>query len=324
MAAHQNLRPKSVMLIGPTASGKTSLAMQLCDLFPFEIISIDSAQVYQDMDIGSAKPSPDELIHYPHHLINLISPAESYSTSQFRDDASDCMQKITQAGKIPLLVGGSMLYAKTLLAGLDNLPSADVSLRSKVAEEANLLGWEEMHAKLKKIDYHISLKIKPSDSQRIQRALEVYYLTKQLPSSIYQENKTKFNLDQYPYDLLFLACIPERSHLHNNIQTRFKDMLTKGLVDEVKMLKQKYPLHAELPSQRCIGYRQVWQMLDHVFPEKELPERGTIATRQFAKRQITWLNGWFIKNLPLEHLNQTDPNTNLKKAIHLVKKHLLA
>lgn len=275
--------------MGPTASGKTSAAVELLQRLPVELISVDSALVYRDMDIGTAKPDAATLELAPHHLIDVIAPTEAYSAAQFRADALRLMADITARGKIPLLVGGTMLYFKALQGGLGELPQADPAVRARLDAEALAIGWPAMHAKLAKIDPETAARLMTTDSQRIQRALEVCELSGKTMTRLFAEQSAT----ALPYRLLKLALVPsERKVLHDRIALRFEQMLQAGLIDEVKALRAKYPaLTADLPSMRCVGYRQTWQYLDGEFGLDELREKGIAATRQLAKRQLTWLRG---------------------------------
>lgn len=270
--------------------------MQLADAFPVELVSVDSAQVFIDMDAGTAKPDAETLRRYPHHLINLITPEQRYSAARFCQDALDVMAAITARGKIPLLVGGTMLYYKALVEGLADLPEADPALRAEIDARAARDGWPALHAELAQLDPATAARLAPNDAQRIQRALEVVTLTGEPMDAIYARQQQ----GALPYRPLALALVPEdRGWLHERIALRFDQMLSAGLVEETQALRRKYTLHAELPSMRSVGYRQVWEMLEGRLPEQELRDRGIFATRQFAKRQLTWLN-----NLPhLERLN---------------------
>jgi len=279
-------QPPAILLIGPTASGKTALAFELATRFPCDIISVDSAQVFRDMNIGTAKPDAATLARFPHRLIDLITPEERYSAAQFRSDALREMAAITTAGRIPLLVGGTMLYVKALREGLADLPQADAALRAAIDAEAAERGWPALHEELARLDPETAARLKPNDAQRLQRAIEVLRLSGRTLGSFFAEQKNA----SLPYRLLTLALVPaERSELHRRIAQRFDAMLAAGLVDEVKMLRRKYRLDAGLPSMRCVGYRQVWDMLEGQLPAAELRDRGVFATRQFAKRQLTWL-----------------------------------
>jgi tRNA dimethylallyltransferase len=282
--------PPAILLMGPTASGKTAVAMALADRFPLELISVDSAQVFIDMDIGTAKPDAATLARHPHRLIDLISPEASYSAARFRTDALAAMAAITAAGKVPLLVGGTMLYFRTLLHGLADLPQADAALRAAIDAEAATEGWPALHAKLAVLDPSTAARLHPTDSQRIQRALEICHLSGRPMSALLAASER----EKPPYDLLQVGLLPsDRAVLHARIARRFDEMLLAGLDDEVRRLRAKYRLSRELPSMRCVGYRQVWEAQDSTIPKKELRDRGIFATRQLAKRQITWLTNSF-------------------------------
>jgi tRNA dimethylallyltransferase len=281
--------PPAIFIMGPTASGKTGLAVELYEHLPVELISVDSALVFKDMDIGTAKPEASMLARAPHHLIDLIPPTEVYSAATFRNDALKLMAEITARGKIPLLVGGTMLYFKALQGGLSQLPQADADVRQKLDAQAAEIGWPAMHRKLAEIDPETAARLEPADSQRIQRALEVYEISGKTMTTLHQSSVG----DQLPYQLLKIALIPsDRSVLHDRIAIRFDDMLKQGFIDEVKHLLCKYPsLHADMPSMRCVGYRQALDHLAGHYDGAELRDRGIFATRQLAKRQLTWLRG---------------------------------
>ena len=275
--------------MGPTASGKTSLAVELLQRLPVELISVDSALVYKGMDIGTAKPDAATLAVAPHHLIDVIEPTHVYSAAHFRKDALRLMADITARGKIPLLVGGTMLYFKALQGGLSQLPEADSEVRARLDAQALEVGWPAMHAKLAEIDPATAARLEPGDSQRIQRALEVYELSGQTMTALHQQSAG----DVLPYKLLKIALVPsERSVLHQRIATRFDSMLEQGFLEEVRRLRAEYPeLGPETPAMRCVGYRQALQHLDGEYDLAELREKGIAATRQLAKRQLTWLRG---------------------------------
>lgn len=278
--------PPAVFLMGPTASGKTALALELAERLPLDIISVDSAQVFRDMDIGTAKPDHATLARFPHSLIDLITPEERYSAAQFCADALREMARITAKGRVPLLVGGTMLYFKALIEGLADLPQADPALRAEIDQDAALRGWPALHAELARLDPATAARLAPNDAQRIQRALEVLRLTGRPLSEFFAAQRQT----TLPYRWLALALVPQdRAVLHRRIAERFSAMLAHGLVEEVDLLRQRYQLSAELPAMRCVGYRQVWEMLAGRLPGAELEERGVFATRQFAKRQLTWL-----------------------------------
>jgi len=282
--------PPAILLMGPTASGKTAVAMALADRFPVELISVDSAQVFRDMEVGTAKPDRATLARYPHRLIDLISPEESYSTARFRSDALAAMAEITAAGKVPLLVGGTMLYFRSLLHGLADLPQADAALRAEIDAEAAAAGWPAMHAKLALFDPSTAARLHPTDSQRLQRALEIYRLTGRPMSELLAASEQL----KPAYDFLSIGLLPsERAVLHARIARRFDEMLLAGLDEEVRALRAKYTLSLSLPSMRCVGYRQTWEAQEGIIPRQELRDRGIFATRQLAKRQITWLTNSF-------------------------------
>jgi tRNA dimethylallyltransferase len=299
--------PPAILLMGPTASGKTAVAMALADRFPVELVSVDSAQVFRDMNIGTAKPDREMLARYPHRLIDLISPEESYSAARFRADALTAMDEIRAAGKVPLLVGGTMLYFRALLNGLADLPQADAALRSEIDAEAATHGWPAIHAKLAALDPSTAARLHPTDSQRLQRALEVCLLSGRPMSALLAESEH----EKPAYDFLSLGLLPaDRAELHTRIARRFDEMLLGGLADEVRQLRQNYNLHIDLPSMRCVGYRQTWEMQDGLMSMRELRERGIFATRQLAKRQITWLSNSFTA----ENFNCLDPSLSGKVA----------
>jgi tRNA dimethylallyltransferase len=274
--------------MGPTASGKTDLAIQLCRELNTEVISVDSALVYKGMDIGTAKPNANELALAPHRLIDIIDPADSYSAADFRNDALSHINQLHSQGKIPLLVGGTMMYFKALIEGLSPLPNADQAIRAQLEREATEYGWPALHKVLKEVDPVAAAKINENDSQRINRALEVYRLTGK-PMSELQNTKAK----SLPFDILQFAIAPtERLALHQRIEKRFKIMLDMGFENEVLALYKRHDLHADLPSIRCVGYRQMWEYLDGQCDFDEMVFKGIAATRQLAKRQLTWLRGW--------------------------------
>ena len=277
----------AIFLMGPTASGKTGAAVALAAALPVEIISVDSALVYRDMDIGTAKPDAATLQQAPHHLINLIPPTQAYSAANFRQDALDLMADISARGRIPLLVGGTMLYFKALEQGMSGLPEADAQVRMRLDAEATALGWPAMHAKLAGIDALTAARLAPNDSQRIQRALEVQAISGRRLSDLIAEQSSQV----LPYQVLKIALLPsDRQLLHERIAMRFEQMLAAGLVDEVRALLIKYPvLTAESTAMRCVGYRQVLHYLAGEIGLEELRDRGVFATRQLAKRQLTWL-----------------------------------
>lgn len=282
-------RPPAIFLLGPTAAGKTDLALALVEQLNCEIISVDSAQVYKGMDIGSAKPDAATLARAPHRLINLRDPAESYSAGDFRRDALQAMQEITAAGKTPLLVGGTSLYYQSLLGGATNLPASNPKIRQQLEDELLRLGCPALHERLAAIDPESAAKIAPTDPQRTLRALELFQQTGKTRTQLWKEQK------QHPFAwrLLQLGLVPaERATLHQRIEQRFLQMLEQGLITEVEALYQRGDLNLGLASMRAVGYRQVWQYLDGDYDLTELKARGIAATRQLAKRQLTWMRSW--------------------------------
>ena len=305
---HSEHKPLAIFLMGPTASGKTDLAIQLRQQLPVEVISVDSALIYRGMDIGTAKPSKAELALAPHRLIDICDPAESYSAANFRTDALREMQEISAQGKIPLLVGGTMLYYKALLEGLSPLPSADEKVRSEIEAKAALIGWGGLHQELSKIDPISAQRINPNDSQRINRALEVFYLTGKTLTEL-----TAQKGEALPYDILQFAIAPEqREVLHLRIEQRFHKMIELGFQQEVEKLYRRPDLNENLPSIRCVGYRQMWEYLRGDYDHDEMIFRGICATRQLAKRQITWLRGW---TSPIQWLDSLQPAQALEKVL---------
>jgi tRNA dimethylallyltransferase len=279
---------KAYALLGPTASGKSRLAMALAEELPLEIVSLDSAQVYRGMDIGTAKPSAAERAQVPHHLVDVVDPDHSYSTGRWRTEAIRAVTEILQRRKIPLLAGGTMLYYRALVAGLDTLPQADPDLRREIDAEAAQRGWPALHAELEKVDPRAAHRLAPNDAQRIQRALEVWRLTGKPLSSL--QGIAKRDL---PFQVRAFALIPsDRSKLHARIERRFDEMLRGGLIEEVKNLREKYRLTPGMPSMRSVGYRQVWDYLDEKVGKPEMREHAIAATRQLAKRQLTWLRSF--------------------------------
>ena len=293
-------QPLALFLMGPTASGKTDLAIALRQQLPVEVISVDSALIYKGMDIGTAKPTPAELALAPHRLIDILDPKESYSAMNFREDALKEMAEISASGRIPLLVGGTMLYYKALLEGLSPLPSADPIIRAEIEEKAAKIGWAGMHQELLAIDPVAGARINPNDSQRINRALEVFYITGKTMTELTEDKG-----EALPYRLLQFAIAPQdRSILHERIALRFQKMMDLGFEEEVKRLFLREDLHIDLPSIRCVGYRQMWEYLQGDISLDEAIYKGICATRQLAKRQITWLRGWKDEITWLDSLNQ--------------------
>lgn len=278
--------PPAIFLMGPTASGKTNVAVELAQHYPVELISVDSALVFRDMNIGTAKPDAITLARAPHHLIDIIDPTEAYSAAAFVRDALRLMADITARGKIPLLVGGTMLYFKALREGLSPLPQADAALRAELDTEIAQYGIEHLHRQLAAVDPETASRLAPADTQRIQRAMEVYRLTGQAMSELIKAASTH----ELPYQILSIALVPsDRAVLHQRIALRFAAMLKQGLIDELKVLRGKYSLHPNMTSMRCVGYRQTWEYLENEINEIQLLEKGIAATRQLAKRQLTWL-----------------------------------
>jgi tRNA dimethylallyltransferase len=288
--------PFYVALAGPTASGKTAAALELARHFDLEIISVDSALVYRGMDIGTAKPSAAERAAVVHHLIDIRDPLQAYSAAEFVRDATALLQAIHARGRLPLLVGGTMLYFKALAEGLDDMPPADVSVREALSQEAAEQGWPALHALLAAVDPITAQRLAPADGQRIQRALEVYRITG-LPLSHFHAAKSERAPSTAPQHLLISLEPSDRAWLHARIAQRFDAMLASGFVDEVRALRARGDLHIDLPSMRCVGYRQTWEALDGLWPMAELRDKGVYATRQLAKRQITWL-----RSMPQRHI----------------------
>ena len=279
-------QPWAIFLMGPTASGKTAVAVELAQQLPLEIISVDSALVYRGMDIGTAKPDADTLRIAPHRLIDIRDPSEPYSAAEFRDDALREMETVCKRGNIPLLVGGTMLYFRALELGLSRLPGADDEVRARLAAEARDAGWAAMHERLRRIDPNSAARIHANDPQRIQRALEVYELTGQSLTELCAGGRER----PTAYRFLKIILAPDsRALLHDRIRQRFDSMLAQGFLDEVRRLHARSDLHPGLPSMRAVGYRQAWAYLDGKLAQNEWPERAVIATRQYAKRQYTWL-----------------------------------
>ncbi len=305
-------KPLALFLMGPTASGKTDLAIALRQQLPVEVISVDSALIYRGMDIGTAKPSQAELELAPHRLIDILDPAESYSVMNFREDALREMAEITAQGRIPLLVGGTMLYYKSLLDGLSPLPSADPSIRAQIEAKAEQIGWSGLHQVLSQIDPISAERINPNDSQRINRALEVFYISGKTMTEL-----TASQGEGIPYDIIQFAIAPQdRAVLHQRIEQRFHKMIDLGFEQEVRKLYERGDLSVDLPSIRCVGYRQMWEYLAGQISLDEAIFKGICATRQLAKRQITWLRGWTSE---LEWLDSLDPQASYAKMIEKVE-----
>ncbi|KAA1176304.1 tRNA (adenosine(37)-N6)-dimethylallyltransferase MiaA [Marinobacter salinexigens] len=306
--------PLAIFLMGPTASGKTDLAIELCEHLPCDIVSVDSAMIYRGMDIGTAKPTAEELAQAPHRLIDICDPAETYSAADFRRDALAEMAKITEAGRIPLLVGGTMMYFKALLHGMSSLPSADPELRAQLEKEAEERGWSQLHRELEQADPVAARLIHPNNRQRLIRALEVIRLTGKPISSFWASEPvgaatgedgrrvedytyfTQWQADEsvsLPYTVVQLAVAPsERRVLHERIELRFLKMLETGFLDEMRSLMARDDLNPDLPSMRCVGYRQAWAYLAGDYDYDTFVSKGVAATRQLAKRQLTWLRKW--------------------------------
>ncbi|CNK35595.1 tRNA delta(2)-isopentenylpyrophosphate transferase [Yersinia mollaretii] len=303
-------RPPAIFVMGPTASGKTALSIALRQRLPVELISVDSALIYRGMDIGTAKPSAEELALAPHRLIDIRDPAESYSAADFRKDALKEMADITAAGRIPLLVGGTMLYFKALLDGLSPLPSADPQVRQRIEEQAAELGWETLHQQLADIDPVSAARIHPNDPQRLSRALEVFFISGKTLTEL-----TKISGETLPYRVHQFAIAPvSRELLHQRIELRFHQMLEAGFEAEARALFDRGDLHTDLPAIRCVGYRQMWSYLSGEIDYNEMVYRGVCATRQLAKRQMTWLRGWSS----VQWLDSDKPGEALDSVIQVV------
>ena len=298
-----NTQPPAIFLLGPTASGKSDLAMKLTSHLPVELVSVDSALVYRDMNIGTAKPDAEILRQYPHHLVDIRNPDEVYSAADFRSEVLTLMSAISERGNIPLLVGGTMLYFKVLIEGIASMPAADSAIREKIVREAETGGWQKVHQRLAEVDPESAARIHPNDPQRLQRALEIWELTGE---SMTQLHKKQQDLVSLPFSVCQLAIIPsDRADLHRIIAARFEQMIKDGFIEEVEHLREKYDLNAELPSIKSVGYRQVWQYLEGEVDRKAMQERAIIATRQLAKRQFTWLRGWSnLKEIPFPEVNE--------------------
>lgn len=275
--------------MGPTASGKTALAMDLYDNLPCEIVSVDSAMIYKGMDIGTAKPDAETLERYPHRLIDICDPAEAYSAAEFRRDALQQIDEIRAAGKVPVLTGGTMLYFHALKNGLATLPEADPVVRERILQQAQEHGWDHIHRRLAEVDPESAQRLNPNDSQRLQRALEVYEITGRSMTDLWAEQEKQ----KPDFPIISLAVMPEeRAELHQRIEQRFDIMLEQGFVDEVRTLWERGDLDLQMPSVRCVGYRQVWEYFAGTWDYETMRFKGIVATRQLAKRQVTWLRSW--------------------------------
>jgi len=306
--------PPSLAIAGPTASGKTAAALAIAAEMPVEIISVDSALVYRGMDIGTAKPSAQELATVPHHLIDIRDPLQAYSAAEFVRDATELIHAIHARGKMPLLVGGTMLYFKALFDGLDDMPKADAQVRAALEAEAQARGWPALHAELAQVDPATAARLQPGDSQRIQRALEVFRVSGRPLSSFHTTKNIATGSDVTRASTLISLEPLDRAWLHERIAQRFDAMLAAGFLEEVQALRARGDLHPDLPSMRCVGYRQAWEALDGVFPMSELRDRGIYATRQLAKRQITWL-----RSMPQRRVVHSDAPDALQQVLHLAR-----
>ncbi|HHH1678540.1 TPA: tRNA (adenosine(37)-N6)-dimethylallyltransferase MiaA [Yersinia enterocolitica] len=303
-------QPPAIFIMGPTASGKTALSIALRQRLPVELVSVDSALIYRGMDIGTAKPSAEELALAPHRLIDIRDPAESYSAADFRKDALKEMADITAAGRIPLLVGGTMLYFKALLDGLSPLPSADPQVRQRIEQQVAELGWEVLHQQLAEIDPVAAARIHPNDPQRLSRALEVFFISGKTLTEL-----TKISGETLPYRVHQFAIAPvSRELLHQRIELRFHQMLDAGFETEARALFDRGDLHTDMPAIRCVGYRQMWSYLSGEIDYDEMVYRGICATRQLAKRQMTWLRGWGS----VQWLDSDKPGEALDSVIQVV------
>ncbi|MCY4045753.1 MAG: tRNA (adenosine(37)-N6)-dimethylallyltransferase MiaA [Cellvibrionales bacterium] len=313
--------PPALFIMGPTASGKTALALALAEKLNGEIISVDSALIYREMDIGTAKPTAEELAICPHHLIDIIDPTESYSSSNFREDALALMKEITERSRLPILVGGTMMYFKHLLQGMSRLPEADPAIRKAIDLIAQESGWGKVHELLKAVDPESAERLNPNDAQRLQRALEVYRITgKSMTEHRIEEHKTPFS---FPYDVCQLALgFVDRSQLHAKIAERFEIMLSNGFEDEVRALRARGDLTLALPSMRAVGYRQMWMYQEGAYGYQEMKEKSLAATRQLAKRQFTWLKSW--QNVNWFYTDADDCSMNKQKHLKKIEREALA
>lgn len=329
-------KPLAIFLMGPTASGKTELAMELVKHARCDIISVDSALIYRKMNIGTAKPTQQEQLAAPHRLIDILDPSETYSVSAFREDALRHMREITDAGRIPLLVGGTMMYFKALSQGIADLPKGSPALRQEIEQQGHREGWKALHEELERLDPVAARKIHPNNRQRLVRAIEVCRLSGRAMSDIWQEgsastgsaltgqnvdtdytNWEEVSFDGLPYNVVNFAIVPrERKDLHARIEKRFLKMLDEGFIDEVKALHQRGDLTPELPSIRCVGYRQVWDYLEGRISYEDMVAKGVAATRQLAKRQITWLRSW-----PKVHWLETEDTGKYAKVVGWIAQH---
>ena len=314
------MTPPYIALAGPTASGKTAAALAIAERHDIEIISVDSAVVYRGMDIGTAKPTAAELARVPHHLIDIRDPLHAYSAAEFVQDADRLMMEIRARGKLPLLVGGTMLYFKALTDGLDDMPNADAAVRAAIARSAADKGWPALHAELALVDRATAERLQPNDSQRISRAFEIFKLTGLPLSHFHQKNVTENKAARAQKEKagVLISLEPaDRAWLHARIAQRFDTMLATGFLDEVKALRARGDLHADLPSMRCVGYRQAWEAIEGKSPMAELRDKGIFATRQLAKRQITWL-----RSMPQRQVVACDDPTALQLVLNIVKTQL--
>lgn len=306
--------PRCLAIAGPTASGKTAAALAIARAHEVEIISVDSALVYRGMDIGTAKPSTEELAAVPHHLIDIRDPLQPYSAAEFVTDATRLIGEIHARDKLPLLVGGTMLYFKALFEGIDAMPKADPAIRAGLEQEARAKGWPALHAELARVDPVTAARLNPADAQRIQRALEVFRISGQ-PMSAFHTTKTIASQADSTRAATLISLEPQnRAWLHERIAQRFDAMLAAGFLDEMRRLRARGDLNPELPSMRCVGYRQAWETLDGVIPLAELRDRGIFATRQLAKRQLTWL-----RSMPQRRVVACDDPTALQQVLAIAK-----
>ena len=299
-------RTPAICLMGPTASGKTNLAIELVQRLPCEIINVDSAQIYRDMNIGTGKPNAQTLLRAPHRLLDILDPAQAYSVSQFRSDVLREMISIRDSGRIPLLVGGTMMYFKALRDGLATMPAADPAIRQQILDIAETQGWAAVHSRLAAVDPHAAARIHPNDPQRLQRALEVYLISGRTMTELHREEPAQSLENSIPFDLHFFAIQPGlRNVIHHKIALRFRQMVADGFVAEVEALMRRGDLNLSMPSMRSVGYRQIWQYIAGELSFDAMLERGTIATRQLAKRQVTWLRSWE----KLQNFDSENPKT---------------